>query len=159
MGVGKQPNVVREREDRVMSLWRLGKYEQAEIARMVGISQPAVCKIIARVLERHTARSVDEGVALQMERLEAVVRSILPLATAEPQLIVDDDDETMTYIIPTKYQLESIDRLNKTLERMGKWKGWDAPTKTEATVDLNTSDPKTEALDLLDKLSTKKDEQ
>lgn len=154
--VSKRANDVRERAERVMSLWRLDQYSQREIAETVGVTEAAVSKIIKRVLDKHTAEHVEEGLPLYIERIEAGIRKLLPLATAEPQLIVDEDDETTTYIIPAKYQLEAFDRLIRGSERVSKWKGWDAPTKTESTVALNTSDPKADALALVDKLSAKK---
>lgn len=86
-----------------------------EIGKKVGISHEGVSKALKRALEKHKkvcSEKVDEHIALELERLDQILRAMLPKATNE-----DKPDKRAAEIVL------------KAMERRADLLGLDAPKK------------------------------
>jgi hypothetical protein len=70
----------------------------------------------------------DEHRVAELERLDALYRALLPIAT-RVNLAKGPDGKTTVATEPSKRQLETIDRLVKVMERRAKLLGLDAPER------------------------------
>jgi predicted transcriptional regulator len=103
---------------------RLAGATEYEIAKQLGVSQPAVSKMLtqARV-------DITEQVALDQDEYKRIQRTDIfaALAVVRNKLTSKDAGE----------QLAAIDRLNRLHERLAKLEGLDAPEKKEIKVTPN----------------------
>ena len=116
----------RERMRMAVELRKNGHSWQS-IADTVGCSRPYAEKLVKKALNAIIEKPTQELIALELERLDAVLLPAFRAATST--------DEQGNPI----YNKDAIDSVLKIMERRAKFVGLDKPTKTQIQANVNTN--------------------
>jgi hypothetical protein len=128
---------VREREQQATALHLAGK-KFDEIAEIVGYTNRGTAyETVMRALRRETVADIEEIRNVEIARIDAMLESIWPLATEDPEWVRqfadakkvvplhDDEGREVVFIVPSFAKLEAIAKIIRLMERRARYLGLD----------------------------------
>lgn len=125
-----------ELEERCWDLRKRG-FTYDQVSAELGVPFSTVRDATVRVLNRkreHTSEAAEEHRAIQVDQCLAIIKSLYDRATDPAMATVDVPADTETGTRAYDGQDKAADRFLKTMDRLSKLLGLDAPVKQETTV-------------------------
>lgn len=126
-----------ERRAKALEL-RTAGYTLAQVGAALGISDRAAAKMIARVLQKREAPLAEGVREIELDRLDAAVKAVMPMLTGEwPELASADQKQVVDIVAAfVDRRLAAAEKIAKLGERRARLLGLDAPVKTETNMAL-----------------------